>query len=183
MTVEIVARPYAKATFEFADATHQLDKWFLFLSVASQLLSDKNVLTQLDQVALTIGHRRSIVADFLKAKLNESFDSHMEALIHLLVEKRRLVIMPALFEQFSAFMSEKNKTIVATVKTFTLLNSEQQNAIVAKIQQRFQKNVTLDIQVDEALLGGYVVQVGDEVIDASIRTQLKKLHRHLIADN
>jgi F-type H+-transporting ATPase subunit delta len=183
MTVEIVARPYAKATFEFADATHQLDKWFLFLSVASQLLTDKKVLTQLDQVALTIVHKRTIVCDFLKENLRDSFDGHMEALIHLLIDKRRLVIMPAIFEQFSAFMSEKNKTLVATVNTFTVLNSEQQNAIVAKIEQRFHKHVILNIQVDETLLGGYVVQVGDEVIDASIRTQLKKLHRHLIADN
>jgi F-type H+-transporting ATPase subunit delta len=99
--------------------------------------------------------------------------------VRLLVENRRLGLLPEIIAQFESLRAEAEARIEATVVTPFPLAATQMKTINESLRRKFGREVNLTTETDKSLLGGIVIRAGDLVIDGSIRGRLAELATHL----
>jgi F-type H+-transporting ATPase subunit delta len=164
-----IARPYAKAAFEFAVEKNAVADWNEMLDFAAQVASNEQVLSF---VASKASEEQ---AEIFISVCAEQINEYGQNLIKVLAENGRLVALPAVAELFAEFKAEYDKEIDVDITSATELAVSQQEALVAALEKRFSRKIKLNCSVDETLVGGLVVQAGDNVIDGSIRGKLDRL--------
>jgi F-type H+-transporting ATPase subunit delta len=164
-----IARPYAKAAFEFAVEKNAVADWNEMLDFAAQVASNEQVLSF---VASKASEEQ---AEIFVSVCAEQINEYGQNLIKVLAENGRLVALPAVAELFAEFKAEYDKEIDVDITSATELAASQQEALVAALEKRFSRKIKLNCSVDETLVGGLVVQAGDNVIDGSIRGKLDRL--------
>ncbi|WP_433786985.1 F0F1 ATP synthase subunit delta [Actinomycetospora sp. CA-101289] len=82
-------------------------------------------------------------------------------------------------ERLAELAAERRERSVATVRSATALSSEQQDRLSGALARIYRRDITLHLDVDPTLVGGLVIQVGDEVIDGSVAGRLDELGRRL----
>jgi len=95
--------------------------------------------------------------------------------LRVLVDNRRLALLPEIAELFAQLRSEAEARVEAKVTSAYALEPKQVESIVSALKRRFGRDVDVSAEVDPALIGGVVIQAGDLVIDASVRGRLDKL--------
>ena len=96
--------------------------------------------------------------------------------IMLLVDKRRIIFLESIVEQYLSLLRQLNQTVLAEVTSAQELNDEQKNRIVEKVKGIVEaRDVELKTSVDPNLIGGVIIKVGSKVIDASLRGQLRRI--------
>jgi F-type H+-transporting ATPase subunit delta len=98
----------------------------------------------------------------------------------LLIDKRRLVYLPQICQQYLALLRKLTNTVLAEVSSAQPLSEEQCFAVSDKIKQLTQaQSIELQTTVDPDLIGGVVIKVGSQVFDASLRGQLRRISLNL----
>lgn len=165
-----IARPYAKAAFDFAVGKDQLDQWGQMLSFAAEVAKNEQM-----KELLTGSLSAEKMAEIFVAVCGEQVDAHGQNLIKVMAENGRLAALPDVCEQFFALKQEHEKEIDVEVISASELSDEQQANISSKLELRLERKVKLNCSVDEALLGGVIIRAGDLVIDNSARGRLNRL--------
>nr|WP_285671405.1 F0F1 ATP synthase subunit delta [Limibaculum sp. NKW23] len=96
-------------------------------------------------------------------------------LIGLMAYKRRLFVLPAVAEIFTALLAEHRGEVTAKVTAARLLSDAQIEALKTTLRAKLEREVKLDIMIDPAIIGGLIVKVGSRMIDTSIRSKLAGL--------
>ena len=172
-----VARPYAKAAFEYALQDKALDQWSMLLRVLAAISVDEQVAPLLTDPRFSATQRYEFFSEVAKQWLDE----HSRNFVNLLARNRRLAVLPEIAVLYESYRSEHEKTVEVLVTSFLPLSTEQIQRLSKTLKQRLQSDVTLNCQVDKKLLGGAIVRAGDLVIDGSVLGQLDKMRRHLAA--
>ncbi|WP_456296483.1 F0F1 ATP synthase subunit delta [Vibrio sp. AK197] len=165
-----IARPYAKAAFDFAVEKNELDQWGQMLSFAAEVANNEQI-----KELLTGSVSADKLAELFVAVCGEQVNAHGQNLLKVMAENGRLMALPDVCEQFLAFKQEHEKEIDVEVISATALSDQQQADISSKLEQRLERKVKLNCSVDEALLGGVIIRAGDLVIDNSARGRLNRL--------
>ncbi|NVJ56208.1 MAG: F0F1 ATP synthase subunit delta [Vibrionaceae bacterium] len=165
-----IARPYAKAAFDFAVDKGQLDQWGQMLSFAAEVANNEQM-----KELLTGSVSADKLADIFVTVCGEQVDAHGQNLLKVMAENGRLTALPDVSEQFMALKKEHEKEIDVEVISASELSDEQLANISNKLEQRLERKVKLNCSVDEALLGGVIIRAGDLVIDNSARGRLDRL--------
>lgn len=171
-----IARPYASAAFEYARDKKALGSWSGQLALLAAVASDPQLHELLEDPRLTRDRRGELVLKVCGDKLGEEAAN----LVKLLAENNRLAALPDIAEQFEQHRAEYEGTVEATVISARPLSAAQEKAIVESLKARLNKNVSLNKQVDESLIGGAVVKAGDWVMDGSMKARLTKLNAALL---
>ncbi|MEM6611141.1 MAG: ATP synthase F1 subunit delta [Cyanobacteria bacterium P01_C01_bin.72] len=94
----------------------------------------------------------------------------------LLVDKRRIIFLESIAEQYLNLLRKLNQTVLAEVTSAQALTDEQKGNIVQKVKGIVEaRDVELKTKVDSSLIGGVIIKVGSKVIDASLRGQLRRI--------
>jgi F-type H+-transporting ATPase subunit delta len=165
-----IARPYAKAAFDFAVEKQQLTQWSEMLAFAAEVTNNEQI-----HELLTSSASAEKLAEIFIAICGEQFDEYGQNLIKVMAENGRLQALPDVFEQFVALKKEFEKNVDVEVISATELSEQQLSDISSKLEQRLERKVQLNCSVDETLLGGVVIRAGDLVIDNSARGRLNRL--------
>ncbi|WP_322803365.1 F0F1 ATP synthase subunit delta [Vibrio alfacsensis] len=165
-----IARPYAKAAFDFAVDKDQLDQWGQMLSFASEVAKNEQM-----KELLTGSVSAEKMAEIFVAVCGEQVDAYGQNLIKVMAENGRLKALPDVCEQFFVLKQEHEKEIDVEVISASELSDEQQANISTKLEARLERKVKLNCSVDETLLGGVIIRAGDLVIDNSARGRLNRL--------
>ncbi|EGU35823.1 F0F1 ATP synthase subunit delta [Vibrio ichthyoenteri ATCC 700023] len=165
-----IARPYAKAAFDFAVEKDQLDQWGQMLSFAAEVAKNQQV-----KELLTSSMSADKLAEIFVAVCGEQVDAHGQNLLQVMAENGRLTALPDVSEQFFALKKEHEKEIDVDVISAYELSSDQLANISSKLEVRLARKVKLNCSVDQALLGGVIIRAGDLVIDDSARGRLNRL--------
>ena len=117
-----------------------------------------------------------------KAIFDKKFSREFAGFLMILIQKDRFSEVENTLEYFIGRMKEHKKIGVAFVSTATALNDVQKEKVKARLLETtdfetFEMNYT----VDESLLGGMIIRVGDRVVDTSIKSKLKSLSKQLYA--
>jgi len=165
-----IARPYAKAAFDFAVEKGELDQWGQMLTFATEVTKNDEV-----QSLLTSALTAEKLAEIFVAICGEQFDVHGQNFLKVMAENGRLSAIPDICNEFFVLKQEHEKKVDVEVTSATELTQEQLTDIGSKLEQRLERKVKLNCSVDETLLGGVIIRAGDLVIDNSARGQLNRL--------
>ncbi|WP_028116980.1 F0F1 ATP synthase subunit delta [Ferrimonas senticii] len=165
-----VARPYAKAAFDFAVEKQAVEHWAGMLAFLAEVAGNETVAAM-----MTSQMNAEQLADVFVKIGGEQVDEHGQNLIKVMAENGRLVALPAVAQQFMLMRDEWQQEITAEVVSATELTAEQQNKIAASLEQRLARKVKLNCTIDTALVAGVIIRAGDTVIDGSVRGKLDRL--------
>ncbi len=170
-----VARPYARAAFDLAQAQDTLQAWDDQLALLAAIADDTRVHTVLADPRIDRTAKSRLMLDIAEGQLS----GEVRNFVQLLAENGRLPSLPAVRTAFAAFKAETEKRVVAQVVSYRKVTQTQEKQLVDALRERLGCEVELDCSVDESLLGGVVVRAGDLVIDGSVRGQLNRLAANL----
>lgn len=166
-----LARPYAKAAFEYAQAQQQLAAWSAMLSLAAAVSQDDTVQRLLKAPRLTSTDK----ATTFNEVCGEKFDAQVRNFIHVLSENDRLALLPQIVSLFELYKAEQEKSVDVDVTSAFALSDEQQDKLAKVLSARLGREVRLHAAEDASLIGGVVIRAGDLVIDGSVRGKIAKL--------
>lgn len=170
-TINTLARPYAKAAFEFASAAKQSDAWSSMLALAAAFVESPEVIAQLRNPALTWERKSALLAELCADRIDESFRNFVVAL----GENDRLELLPTIRDQFELLKAEAERSLEVEIETAHELSAEQLQTLAAALSKRLDRTVQPTLVVNSALIGGLIVRAGDLVIDGSVRGKLNQL--------
>jgi F-type H+-transporting ATPase subunit delta len=166
-----LARPYAKAAFEFAQAANQLQSWYEALEVSAAVAAQEQVKKALAASSLSAQQKASIFVQVCGDQLDEK----QQNFIRTLASNKRLALLPYIKELFARMKAQQEKTIDVEVTAAYELPVDLINKLAQALSAKLDRNVSVHSSVDRSLLGGAVVHTGDTVIDGSVRGRLAKL--------
>jgi F-type H+-transporting ATPase subunit delta len=169
------ARRYAEAAFEVALRDDELDGWRDDLALAADMLGRPEVEPVIDNPAIPVADRQAVVARLLERRIRPG----ALRLVNLIVERGRADSLPRVGEQYQRLLNAYRGIVVATVTSAAPLTEDETAAVRERVEAMAGSNVDLRTRVDPALLGGLTVQVGDRLLDASIRGRLERLRAQL----
>jgi F-type H+-transporting ATPase subunit delta len=171
--VEEIARVYARALFEAAMDRGKLD------AIRDQLGQFVDALNENREMQLFLFSPYFSSAEKIEALKSAVTDAEPEFLnfLQLLLEKGRMPVIFRIRRQFDALWAKENKLLGVTVTSAIELDPEVTKRIGAEIEEQTGNTVELESRVDPDILGGLVVQVGNVVLDTSIRNRLEKLRK------
>ena len=166
-----VARPYARAAFDYAVEQNAIDKWLSMLVFAAEVAKNETVKQLLTGTA-----NADQVAKIFIGVCEDQLDLNGQNLIKLMAENKRLASLPEVVTLFSELKDEYEKTVEVFVTSAVELSAQQQDALVQSLEKRLARKVKLNCRVDESVVGGLIIKAGDMVIDSTIRGKLDRLN-------
>ncbi len=162
-----VARPYAEAAFALAKAGGALAAWQGALARMAVASADTQMLECIADPQIA----PAALADLF---LGVSGDLSVEQrnFANLLVENRRLTVLPEISELFEQLKNAEEETREAVVSSAFPLDDAQVKNLVADLERKFGCKVKATVEIAPELIGGVRIALGDQVIDASVRGKL-----------
>jgi F-type H+-transporting ATPase subunit delta len=174
MNLNCVARPYAKAAFEFALAEQQTQQWFDCLQQLAQLSQQAEVIALVASPNVAEKEVAAVLIDLLSVS-----NENQANFIRLLAQYKRLEALAEIFSEFEMLKEEHEKKMQVQVISAKELSDAQLAELTTALSKKFGNDVSIHSQVDENLLGGAIIKAGDLVIDGSIAGRIEKLREHL----
>ncbi|TAL59195.1 MAG: F0F1 ATP synthase subunit delta [Legionella sp.] len=174
-----IARPYAKAIFEYALENNKLREWSEYLSCLAQTVLDPNGADFIHNPAATVDQHIELLITACGPKAKD--DEGLKNFVRLLATNKRLMLLLEIKSLYEVHRAEQEKTLVVDVLSFAEVSNDQQQKLIDSLSKRLQRKVSLKIRIDSSLLGGAKIQAGDLVIDGSVRGMLNKLSTDLAA--
>lgn len=162
-----IARPYAEAVFTLADAAGALGKWSQRLAVMAAVGANPELRRAVGNPNLN-----SDQVYGLFAAVCGDLTAEEQNLLRVLIENDRLAALPEIAAIYEELKNEREGVVDAVITTAFPLDRRQLAALVEEIEARFKRKVQPRVNVDAGLIGGVRMQVGDEVIDGSVRGRL-----------
>ena len=166
-----IARPYAEAVFQLADKAGELAKWSETLAQLAGIAANPDMLQAMGDPRLSTDQLYGLFASLA----GEAMFVQSQNLVRVLIENRRLSLVPEIRDLFEDLKNEREGMVEARITSAFPLEGEPLGKLVADLEQRFKRRIQPIVSVDPELIGGVCVQVGDEVIDGSVRGKLASM--------
>ncbi|HWH23334.1 MAG TPA: F0F1 ATP synthase subunit delta [Candidatus Limnocylindria bacterium] len=171
------ARRYAEAAFEIAERDGTVAQWLAGLTQVAQALADEEIVRGLLDPAVPFAAR----SDALTGALGGDSLPGLRNLLLLLLRRRRLEQLPQVAAEFRRLHNRREGIVEASAVSAAPLADED----VAELRRRLEViaggRVELTLEIDEKLIGGMTVRLGDRLIDGSVRGRLERLRNRLAA--
>ncbi len=165
---------YAKALLELATANGQ-EKAVLgdMEDVLGTLANSKELRLLLQSPVVKGEDKKAILTEVFK-----SANTHTSELIAILVANKRSELLSAVAEKYNALYKSSQGVQTAQVTSAVPLTKALENKVLAKVKELTgSSNVSIENKIDEGIIGGFILRVGDLQYNASIANQLTKLKR------
>ncbi|WP_160064816.1 F0F1 ATP synthase subunit delta [Psychromonas sp. L1A2] len=169
-----VARPYARAAFEFAVDKNTIEAWSTMLFFASEVAQDATIAK-----ILTRDKAPQELADLFLNVCGDQLDESGQNFIKVLAENGRLSVLPRIAQLFAGLETEYNKEVDANVVSAYALSNTQLKELSISLEKRLARKVNLNCSIDKSLIAGMVITAGDLVIDSTASGQLSRLSHTL----
>jgi F-type H+-transporting ATPase subunit delta len=173
--VEEIARVYAEALFEVAKEKGKLDQ------IRDQLGALVDVLERNHDLQVfffspyfSSGEKREGLERAISGAEPELIN-----FLELLIDKHRMPVIFRLRTRFDELWAEENKLLEVTLTSAVELDPEIVDRVGGEIERQTGHKIELESAVDEGILGGLVLRVGNMVLDASLRNKLEKLRKQV----
>jgi F-type H+-transporting ATPase subunit delta len=173
--MEELARVYSRALFEVASEQDKVD---LVRDQLAQLTDGLHDSRELSLFFFSPYFSTQEKQDALGRVLSGA-DEVLVNFLELLIEKHRMPVIYRIREQYERLWEEANRLLPVEITSAIELGSETTESLGRTIGEQAGRRVTLASHVDPDILGGIVVRVGNSILDASIRTRLEQLRRHV----
>ncbi|MGZ6328811.1 MAG: F0F1 ATP synthase subunit delta, partial [Candidatus Limnocylindrales bacterium] len=169
------ARRYAEAAFELAIREGDPEGWRRELEAAAERLAEPVLARVLGNRGLPLEGR----LELLTAALGTGVRRPVLNLAALLLHRGRLELLPGVAQEFGRLDRARQGITPATATSAAPLEADEVAALTERLRELTGGSIELAQRVDPALLGGVVVQLGDRLIDGSVRGRLERLRHEL----
>ncbi|QCU91039.1 F0F1 ATP synthase subunit delta [Thiomicrorhabdus sediminis] len=166
-----IARPYAEAVFALAKDEQKLADWSEQLANLAVIAGDDAMQAMLENPKYTADN----VVSVFEGIMDSGLSAEGKNLLTAMAENKRLKALPEVADQFEDLRAAEEKRIRATVISARKPTVEQKKKLSAALNAKFDAEVEINYEVDESLIAGIKIVVGDWAIDGSALTQLNKL--------
>lgn len=200
------ARRYAEAAFEIAERDSTTDAWLLGLSSAAAVLGDEEVQSVVSNPAVPLARRLAVVRALVTVeRLKEAGKVAISAdlglrdrlavagagvdrrvglqiinLVELLLRRGRIDQIGRIAEEYLRLYKTANGIATATITSAVALTEDEVASVRGRVEELTGSAVDLRVSIDPALIGGLTVQIGDRLIDASVRGRLERLREQIV---
>jgi len=168
--ITTIARPYAKAAFDYALEHNAVEAWAEMLNFAA-MVSVNETMKPLLSGALS----NTKLAELFIRVCGEQINEQAQNLLKVMAENGRLEVLPGVSQLFVEFQHEWAKEIEAFVVSAMELSQVQQQEISVSLEKRLARKVKLNCSIDASLIAGVIITAGDLVIDGSVRGKISRL--------
>lgn len=173
VVIEGLVAPYAQALLSIAQEGNLTDRFGQDSSVLIGLLAASDDLAQLLENPIV---NPDIKKNVLRQVASEQLHPTMFNFVMLLVDRGRIAFLDRICERYQELLREINQTVLAEVISAVELSDSQKDAIRQKVMEMTDaSSVELKTELDANLLGGVIIKVGSQVVDASLRGQLRRI--------
>jgi F-type H+-transporting ATPase subunit delta len=173
---DTAARRYAEAAFELGRADGTLDVWERDLERLAAVLANEEVRQVVEHPAVAYAEKedllRRVVTDVSAEALN---------LTLLMIRRGRPGAIPRMVERFGELVRRERGIALAEVRTALPLDDLQRAGLIERLHELTDQTIEITEVVDESLIGGITVRIGDQLYDASVRNRLERLRARLTA--
>ena len=169
-----VSRPYAEALMSIAQSNNIADKFDSDVRSLLNLIKESQPLQNFFANPFISGEdKKGVISKILSDDTNPIFRNFLM----LLVDRLRITLVEDIAQEYLAKLRELNQTVLAEVISAVPLTDEQKQTIKEKVKsiQPNAREVELDSKIDSDIIGGVIIKVGSQVIDSSLKGQLRRL--------
>ena len=174
MAKQVSGDRYARALFELASEKGTVDDWLVQLDLAVQVLNDDEFRALLNHAEVSLLRKREAV----EAVLAE-VDPMVQNLISLLVARGSVGVVGDVYDNYTRLVDIAKGRQRVELTSAVELEDNQIDKIKVFVECLVIKEVVIHTSVDESILGGIVIQIGDQLLDGSTKTQLEGLRKQV----
>ena len=171
-----IARRYAQALNEQADLKGVTDQVDVDIQMIHDGLSESRELARFFASPIISREKK---ADVVRALFSEKVDGVTLRFLELLVEKRRESVFPQMVTAYQELRDQQRGVKGVIARTAHSLSGSDLEKLTAALEQMTGNRIRLETKIDESIIGGIVIRVGDTVYDASVTNQLATLRERL----
>ena len=175
-----LARPYALAAYRQAEREDRVDTWSEGLELLAAVTGDPGLARLLADPRVPAGRVTELVLDVLVEVGGGGLGATMANFVRVLGEGRRLGIGPEIARLFEVERSRRAGRSAVEIVSAYALEPSHVTMLSQAIGRRLGRELTVESSVDESLIGGVVIRIGDSVIDASLAGRLRELAHDLV---
>lgn len=168
-----IVEPYAAALMSLAKSKDLVERF------GQDVRSLLNVMDESQELKKFLGNPTIKPEDkkaVLQRLVGEEVDQYMRNFLMLLVDRGRIIFLEGIGKQYLALLRELNQTVLASVTSTVELNEGQQQTVRERVKAMTgATEVEIETKIDPSLLGGVIIKVGSQVIDSSLRGQLRRI--------
>jgi len=174
--IDIIANRYAEALFQLSEDENITKEIYRELhNVVDVVKNNKD----LDNVLKSPLVAKIEKVQLIEALFNNKINNNLKNFLKILVEKGRISSLKSIELTFKQLLNDKNNIIEGTVISAIPLTDKKVKELEEKLSKKYNKNVTLENKVDEDILGGVLVRLGNTQIDGSVKTRLDNIKDQL----
>ena len=173
MDKEAIAKRYATAIYDIAESSGKIGEIREALNILAENYNE-------DEEFKVFLLDPSIKYDEKVEYLHKSFDFISEdafKIINYLVKKGRVSLAEKIRDSYLKIYYEKNNKILVNATFTKELSDNQREALMKKLEGKYKKKIVLNLSVDEELIGGGIIKIGNKVIDGSIKSQIENIKK------
>ena len=173
-----IARNYSDALLALARKSNDTAGWGAAISALGDAVAqDAKLRNFLDAPQVSVAQKNAVLGKALGGQAAPLFVRFVQKLM----TNRRQMLLPAIAVEYHSLLDEAEGRVHARVTVSREFDAASRDAITAALTRSLKKIVVPHITVDERILGGVVVRVGDTVMDGSVRRRLNRLREKLVA--
>jgi F-type H+-transporting ATPase subunit delta len=172
---ETAARRYAEAAFEIGREDGSLDAWETDLAAVGELLRHDELRRLVEHPVVPIAAKERL----LKAVAGKAVSAEALSLVLLMIRRGRPRAIERMIAHFGELLRRERGIVLAEVRTPLKLEPAQRESVAERLAQLTGEKVEMNEVVDESLIGGIAVRIGDRLYDASVRNRLERLRARL----
>ena len=166
-----VARPYAEAAFRASVDAKDVAGYGEKLQLFGAAAATRDAVALLGNPKVSAKEK----ADLLFSVAGGNVQDVLKNLVNTLVENQRATLLPFISEHFARLQREHDGVVKALITSAFVLSDADKSSLVDGLARKYGKRVEAEVKVDASLIGGARIQVGDDVIHASVRDTLDKM--------
>lgn len=173
----MIAKRYSQALFELAKDDEELKSFLANLNTIQATINQNiDLKTFLSHPVFDIETKKEVIKEIFEAEI----DKNILNFLFVLIDRNRVYALDAIVNHFDCLIDTKYNLLTVEVVTAIELTDEIKNKLIDKLQNIYNKQIKIKTKIDEDILAGMMLKIGDKVIDGSIKAKLNKMKSTLI---
>ena len=174
--IDVIANRYAEALFQISEEENITKEIYNELHDVVEVIKNNKELDNVLKSPLVAKNEKT---QLIEALFNNKINNDLKNFLKILVEKGRISSLKSIELTFKELLNDKHNIIEGTVISAIALTEKQVKELEEKLSKKYNKNVTLENEVDQSILGGVLVRLGNTQIDGSVKTRLNNIKDQL----
>lgn len=174
--IDVIANRYAEALFQLSEDENISTEIYNELHNVVDIVKNNK---ELDNALKSPLVSKAEKINLIEVLFNNQINNNLKNFLKILVEKGRISSLKSIELTFKQLLNDKNNIIEGTVISAVPLTDEKIKKLEEKLSKKYNKNVTLENKVDNSILGGVLIRLGNTQIDGSVKTRLDNIKEQL----